>query len=284
MISFFKMHGIGNDFVLVDNSTHSIQPSDCPELARTMCDRRFGVGSDGLILLNGIQDGALDMAMFNPDGSQSAMCGNGLRCVARLAHRLGYVNTSGAIRLGGAIRAFRIREDHQVAIDMTGLISTQPGSVFEVESNTIRQLDIPISNVLSVTGFALEVGNPHFVIFCRQNNGGPSLSDIPIESLGPFIEHHAFFPNRTNVHWMELTADGVAMRTWERGAGVTLACGSGAFACAIIAKTMLDVPAPVAVDLPGGRLTIELEPGYQTMIGPATFVFNGEWRPDPKGI
>lgn len=284
MIAFFKMHGIGNDFVLVDNSSQSILPEHCPELARSMCDRHIGVGSDGLILLNGVHEGALDMAMFNPDGSQSAMCGNGLRCVARLAHRLGYVNTSGAIRLGGAIRSFRIREDHQVAIDMTGLISTRSGTQFEVEPDSISEITIQASSNQTITGFALDVGNPHFVIACPQTADKVSLSEIPIKSLGPLIEHNPQFPNRTNVHWMEISSKGVAMRTWERGAGATLACGSGAFACAIVAKVVFDVAAPIPVHLPGGLLTIELEAGYQTMIGPASFVFNGEWRPDPQGF
>lgn len=247
------MHGTGNDFVLLDRRQPSA-PAGVPddELARNMCDRRFGVGADGLIFVETGTAAPIRMRMLNPDGSVSEMCGNGLRCVAAL---IGEGTIS--IETGGRVVQAESLDQSRIRVDM---------GVAEV-------LD-PRLESSGFLGVSITVGNPHYVVFC-DNVGG-----IDLETVGPLIEQAPEFPHRTNVHFAEVIDRGhIRQRTWERGAGITLACGSGACAGALAAVATGRTDRAVAVDLPGGRLDLEVEPdGRVWMTGPAETVFSGSYR------
>lgn len=243
------MHGIGNDFVLVDSRSERLH-TDEGELARKVCDRRFGVGADGLIFVEKSALAEVRMRMLNPDGSESEMCGNGLRCVARLVLDHG----SMSIETGGRVVEAELLADGRVRVDM-GLA-------------TIGRLD---QEADSFTGVTVDVGNPHFVVLVDD------VAAIQLEVVGPLLEHHPAFPQRTNVHFVQVVSEReLIQRTWERGAGVTLACGSGACAVAVAAHALGKTKAPCEVRLPGGTLEIEIgETGQVWMTGPVETVFVG---------
>lgn len=249
------MHGIGNDFVLLDVRMRSLDTHvEDSELARVMCDRRFGIGADGLIFVEPTPAADARMRMLNPDGSESEMCGNGLRCVASLLDR-----PQSAIETGGRI----------VRAELV------PGGEIRVDMGVATVLNLALE-VGGFSGVSVSVGNPHFVVFCE------SADAVDIESIGPQIEHDAAFPDRTNVHFAQIVdRSTIKQRTWERGAGATLACGSGACAGALAAFVTGRTGAEVTMHLPGGALQLEVSnQGQVWMTGPAEAVFQGEFRLD----
>ena len=257
--AFHKMHGLGNDFVVIDARQQAVAIT--PDRARAIADRQTGIGCDQLILLEPSDRADLRMRIFNADGSEVEQCGNALRCVARL---------TGAKRIDTP----------------GGLVEAKPGDAgitIDMGAPRFGWEDIPLAYALDTAslpvgwdgleqGTAVNVGNPHIVFFV------PELEAIDIERLGPTIEHDPLFPERVNVNVAEVTGpSALRLRVWERGAGLTRACGTGACATAVAAIRRGLVQSPVTVSLPGGDLRIAWGPGESIrMTGPATHVFAGE--------
>ncbi len=278
MIKFTKMHGIGNDYVYVSTFDQPT-PEDPASLARAVSDRHFGVGSDGLILIEPSRRADARMRMFNGDGSESEMCGNGIRCVAKYVHDRGIApKTRVAIETGRGVLTLDLIVEggkaRSVRVDMGAPIlqgsdipTTLPGN---------PPLDVPMTvggRELAVS--AISVGNPHAVAFVE------GLADLPVEALGAILERHPAFPRRVNVHFVEvLKPDEVRMRTWERGAGITLACGTGACAVAVAGNLTGRTGPRLLAHLPGGDLELEWAGGETSvfMTGPAAEVFDGVWE------
>jgi len=257
-LPFVKMQGTGNDFVLVDASKTG--ELDFSELSRWVCHRHTGIGADGLLVL--AQDGAgLNMRMWNPDGSLSEMCGNGLRCFARYAIDHGLATGKFVVKTGaGPLECEAIGDDIRISLGMADVSS----------------LSVDLTHPLLAypyQGTVVSMGNPHVVIFVAD------VAAVPLEFDGPTIETLPRFPNRTNVHFVQVQSrNEVTVRHWERGAGATLACGTGmgASVAAGIATGRLD--RTVRVNLPGGRTTVTVEESGATWLtGPAAVSFYGEF-------
>jgi diaminopimelate epimerase len=278
-MKFTKMHGAGNDYVYINGFEETV--ADPAALAIALSNRQFGVGSDGLILILPSPCADLRMRMFNADGSEAEMCGNGIRCVAKYAfdHRLVdkreiTVETAAGVRTlqlfpGPAGRIERVRVDMgrprltRGEIPMTGPPDAQVVN---------RQL-IALDRTFHFT--AVSMGNPHCVIFVDN------VAEFPVDKYGPAIETHPLFPNRTNVEFVEiLSPQEVRQRTWERGAGETLACGTGASAVCVAGVLNGLTERRILNHLSGGDLELEwTEAGHIDMTGPAVEVFTGEYRP-----
>jgi len=277
---FVKMHGLGNDFVLVDRLKADGAEPAWPDLARAMCHRRLGIGADGLLLVLPSRVGDVRMRMFNPDGSEAEHCGNGIRCLARYAreqHGLG----GEELRVETLAGLNRIGFEH--GPDGTPLMRVDmgPARLRGLEIPTTLDLERVIDQPLEVEGerlaiSAVSMGNPHAIAFLPDE---AAVARFPLERLGPQVEHHPLFPARTNFEVAAvLDPHRVRMRVWERGAGITLACGTGACATAVAAMVKGLARSPVTVHLPGGDLRIEWSgTGSVFMTGPATYVFTGEW-------
>jgi diaminopimelate epimerase len=295
---FVKMHGIGNDYVYVDAFAWEI--GDPPALARAVSVRQTGVGSDGLILVAPpSRPGAADvrMRMFNADGSESEMCGNGVRCVAKFAVDRGLAAANPLrVETGRGVLSIRwtAGRDGRVAaatVDMgeptfaCGRIPAEiPGLAGEAEvmgrgfgrdflaAAGLAESDWDAAG-LGRSISLVSMGNPHAIFLARE------VEAVPLADLGPSLERHPWFPQRMNVH--VVTRRGpqeLAMRTWERGSGITLACGTGAGAVGVAAVRLglADGGRPMLVRLPGGELEIEWNGGPVRMRGPATEVFEGD--------
>lgn len=268
------MHGIGNDFVMIDAIRHPISIEALPDLAQAMCDRRFGVGSDGVILALKGDAAPFRMRMWNPDGSEAEMCGNGIRCLAKFLRDLGHSdNESIPVETGAGLLTLRAMPNGQIQVDM-GEALLDRASIPMRHGPTDPFLSQPVElPELCLLGTAVSMGNPHVVFFVDD------VSATPVETWGPLFERHELFPNRTNVHFVQVVdRTHLIQRTWERGAGITLACGTGACACGVAAFLNGFSDRQVEVQLPGGKLQIEyLEDGRVLMSGPAETVFRGEW-------
>lgn len=274
MIGFVKMHGIGNDFVMVDAVSQDLRAASLPDLARSMCHRRFGVGSDGLILVEKGAQAPLRMRMFNPDGSESEMCGNGVRCFARFVLDRGlWSEPAIPVETGAGVLTLQALEDGRVRVDM-GIAKMSRGAIGMAAGTTEEFIAQPVEALgRQWVGTAVSMGNPHLVIVVDD------ASEVPLEVWGPALEHSELFPNRVNVHFVQILGpDRILQRTWERGAGATLACGTGACASAVAARVNGHTGPKVEVTLPGGKLDIEVrEDDRVFMTGPAETVFEGSW-------
>ncbi len=272
---FTKMHGTGNDYIYVDASKVDVQ--DPSSLAKQVSDRHFGVGSDGLVLILPSTVADFRMRMFNADGSESEMCGNASRCIGKFVYDKGLTSkTNVMLETGGGIRELTLSltdgKVESVCVDMGKPIldpASIPVSVFGEQA-----VYVPVT----VGGVVYEVtcvsmGNPHAVLFTTGIDG------LDLAKLGPEFEHNHLFPNRVNTEFVEiLDSDHVKMRVWERGAGETLACGTGA--CAVLVAGVLRglLKTKATVELPGGSLTIEWRQDNQHvyLTGGAAFVYEGE--------
>jgi len=275
---FTKMQGIGNDYIYV-NCFDEPLPKDPSGLARRMADRHYGVGGDGLILICPSDNGAdAQMRMFNADGSEAEMCGNGLRCVAKYVYDHG-IKRSPTLRIetgrgilavdlevkGGKVERARVNMGQPI-LEGTKIPTKLPGN---------PPLDVPLvvgGQTLQVT--SVSMGNPHCVTFVAQ------ATDELVHGLGPKIEHHAMFPARVNVEFIEIISPTeVRQRTWERGSGETLACGTGASAVCVAGVLTGRTRRKIVNHLRGGDLELEWNEAdgcvYKT--GPAVEVFSGEW-------
>lgn len=281
-VRFRKMHGIGNDFVMVDGVRSALPTVDPREMAKSVCDRRFGVGADGLIYVERGEGDHFKMRMWNPDGSESEMCGNGIRCVARLLIDEGITGQRAIpVETGAGLLVLEDAGEGRIRVDMgpARLTRGEIGMVGPADEGFLAQ-PIETRSGEVFAGTAVSMGNPHLVLILGADGAAPSkAADIDLEHIGPELEHHPLFPARTNVHFLQVVNRGhLIQRTWERGAGATLACGTGACACGVAAFLNGFSDREVDIDLPGGRLHIEYaEDGHVFMTGPAETVFDGEW-------
>jgi diaminopimelate epimerase len=270
MISFTKMHGIGNDFVMVDAISRSFDEQDLPNLAVAVNDRRFGIGGDGLILALRGKTAPFRMRMFNPDGSESEMCGNGIRCFAKFVQDLGYTQSDRIdVETGAGTLHLTVTEDGRVKVDM-GQAHLTRSAIGILPSNAEDFIEQPVQDFLA-TGVSM--GNPHIVIFVDD------VAAIDLPNVGPKLETDPMFAHRTNVHFVQvLDRTHLIQRTWERGAGITLACGTGACAVGVAGFLTGRSDRHVSIKLPGGELEIEYFPnGKVQMTGPAETVFTGDY-------
>lgn len=273
---FTKMHGAGNDYVYV-NCFEEPVPADVPRLAQAVSDRHKGIGSDGLILICPSERADARMRMYNADGSEAEMCGNGIRCVAKHVYDHGVARKDELqIETGRGILTVQVFPEkgkvEQVRVNMGRPILTS------AEIPTTLPGDPPVRAKLEVAGRELEVtcvsmGNPHCITFVEEVN------DDWVLRIGPQIERHPAFPNRVNAEFLQILSPGeFIMRVWERGSGETQACGTGACAAAVAGVLAGVTERTVLAHLPGGDLTLEWpESGDVYMTGPATEVFRGEW-------
>jgi len=279
---FTKMQGIGNDYIYVD--CFDAAPADPAALARRISDRHFGVGGDGLILILPSEQADVRMRIFNADGSEAQMCGNGIRCLAKYAYEHGLARKNPMrVQTGAGIKevALAIRADGRVesaTVDM-GEPIFEPDRI-PVRLNGADVLALPLeAGGRKFTAVCLSMGNPHAVIFTDD------VDAVPLGELGPAIENDEHFPQRVNVHFAQvLRRDEIRMHTWERGSGRTLACGTGACAACVAAARTGRADRRVIVHLPGGDLRIEWreDDNHVYMTGPAQEVFTGDW-PDESG-
>jgi diaminopimelate epimerase len=277
-MQFTKMHGAGNDYIYVDCFSEPI-PSDPSELARSMADRHFGVGGDGLVLICPHPDAAAEMRMYNSDGSYSENCGNALRCVAKYVYEHGIArrNPLLLVTAGHTLQVHLTLDGERVLqaeVDMGAPILTAR------DIPTHLTGDPPINQPLEAAGYqflvtSVSMGNPHCVAFVDQ------LHDDLVLGAGPAIEVCELFPRRVNVEFVEvLDRQTVRQRTWERGAGETLACGTGACAVCVAGVLAGKTDRKITVQLRGGDLQIHWreQDNHVLMTGPAAEVFTGVWH------
>lgn len=271
-IRFTKMHGAGNDFVLLDRTLGAPEPDTA--LARRLADRHLGVGCDQIMLVERLPNGDFGYRIYNADGSPAGQCGNGARCVARyLRERHGLADGALLQSPGGPVTVQFLGDDRvELALGVPGLAAATVPFVADADATSYPLDALGQAWVIA----ALSMGNPHAVL---------RVSDVraaPVDTLGPAIERHPRFPDRANVGFAEVVDRGhVRLRVWERGVGETLACGSGACAAMVALRRWDAVDAAVAIDLPGGRLHVRWQ-GPQTPVylaGPAVFVFDGAFYP-----
>jgi len=278
-MQFTKMHGAGNDYIYVNG--FEVDVPDPPALARRMSDRHLGVGGDGLILVLPSDAADCRMRMFNADGSEAQMCGNGVRCLAKYAYERGLArsNPMRVETLGGVkVLDLELDGDRVVAADVDmGTPIFAPADVpVHLDGDRVVDRAVEIAGEpLTVT--CVSMGNPHCVIFV------PAVADAPVTTLGPRIETADLFPERTNVEFVEVVSRGdVRQRTWERGSGETLACGTGACAALVAGVLSGRTDRAVTDHLLGGDLRLRWpEGGSVHMAGNAVEVFTGNW-PDPE--
>ena len=278
VIEFSKYHGLGNDFILIDNR-HSVEPIVTPEQAIQMCDRHFGIGGDGVIFALPGKDGTdYTMRIYNSDGSEPEMCGNGIRCFAKFIADLEgneEVNKTYKINTLAGIISPQMQANGEVKVDMGTPVLTPA----EIPTTLGRGADKVVDRPLEVAGktwavTCVSMGNPHCITFVGDSDA------ITLETIGPKFEHHPVFPQRTNTEFIQMVAsDYMKMRVWERGAGITLACGTGA--CASVVAGVLNGKCDrlCTVELPGGCLKIEWSATNNRvyMTGSATPVFTGQY-------
>jgi len=284
-MKFTKMHGIGNDYVYVNCFEESI-PIEAGRLAELVSDRHFGIGSDGLILIKPSKIADFCMDMYNADGSRGMMCGNGIRCVAKYVYDHGMTNmTSIRIETLSGIKTVEVTvKDGKVRfanVDMGLPVLLSNGANQELTPDNRKALtEEQIWESLEAAGqtrrmIAVSMGNPHAVFF------QDSINDMELDKIGPQIEKHPRFPDRTNVEFIQLAdRQHVNMRVWERGSGETMACGTGACASAVACMLAGYTDSEIDVKLLGGTLHIRWNPdnGHVELRGPATEVFSGEFN------
>jgi diaminopimelate epimerase len=290
---FTKMHGIGNDYLYVDCFQEKF-PDNPAELARRMSDRHRGVGADGLIFICPSEVAAARMRMFNADGSEAEMCGNGIRCLAKYVYDHGIARQQHMkVETGAGVLALDLEIEGQrvqrVRVDM-GLPILEPSKIpvaLPGCSKPDKIVNVPLApqiELKDIDGWIAEsgleprmtcvsMGNPHVVLFCQH------VRAVPLALVGPPLETHPIFPRRINVHFVEVHSPReVTMRTWERGSGITLACGTGASAVCVAGSLAGRTDRSILAHLPGGDLQLDWSAdGHVYMTGPAEEVFSAEW-------
>jgi len=255
---FHKMHGLGNDFVVLDGREQLIDMT--PSLAKALADRHLGIGCDQLILLEKSDSADVKMRIWNHDGGEVQSCGNASRCVVSLTGAKS-LETAGGIVEGGTFGA-----EVEVGLPPPQFAWDEVPLTYPMDTAHLPLGWGPLEHPM-----ALSVGNPHLVFFVADE------TKIDLVSIGPSIEHDPAFPERINVNVASVREDGIHLRTWERGAGMTLACGTGACATAVAAIVQKKATSPVRVHMRGGELTISWTPGEPIrMRGSATHVFTGD--------
>jgi diaminopimelate epimerase len=280
-IHFTKMHGIGNDFVLI-NCIDEVCPSDTGTFSRRLCDRRFGIGADQLLFLHPSDKADFKMRILNADGSEVEMCGNGIRCLAKYIwdRNLSDKEILNIETIAGIIRPEKagdlVRVDMGQPIFEPERIPINISSTFKVQSSKEKSSNLIIDYPLQIADKEFKItcvsmGNPHAIIVVDD------VDSFPVTYYGPMIEKHSLFPKKTNVEFIEVSAsDEIRMRVWERGSGETMACGTGASAVAVASNIKGLSNRNVTVHLLGGDLLIEWAVNNHVyMTGPAVEVFEG---------
>lgn len=274
-MKFTKMHGIGNDYVYVNCFEESVKNPE--EVSKFVSDRHFGIGSDGLILISPSAIADFRMNIYNADGSQAEMCGNGIRCVAKYVYDYGLTDkTEISVETLAGIKYLRLQVENgkvaSVEVNMGAPILEPKEIPVAVEESPVVNVPVEVKGkIYHMT--CVSMGNPHAIIF--MNN----VKDLDIEAIGPYFENHTVFPKRTNTEFVEvLDRNTVNMRVWERGSDETLACGTGACATTVACILNDKTENEVTVHLLGGDLNIrwDREANQVYMTGPATVVFDGE--------
>jgi len=272
-MKFWKMHGLGNDYIVIDNRDETISEDKLASIAQKLCQRRFSVGADGLLLVYKSYVADIKMRIFNADGSEAEMCGNGIRCFAKYCYENGIVRkTEMKVETLAGVKNLQLNleggEVKNVKVNMG-----RP--VFEREKVPMIGKGRCIEEELTVNGetfnvTCLSVGNPHCIIFVND------VEEFPVEIFGPKIENHRFFPQRINVEFVQaISKEELKVRVWERGVGETLACGTGACASVVAANLLGKAGNKCIVHLLGGDLNIEYA-GDIFMTGPAEKVYVAE--------
>lgn len=277
MISFTKMHGTGNDYVVIDG--RKLKAVNYGKIARAMSDRHYGIGSDGILLLLASRSADFRMRMFNPDGSEAEMCGNGIRCFAKYLYdnritakkQLRIETAAGMKKLellvkNKTVAGIIVNMGEPILLRERIPMIGHPGMVIG------ETLPMPDGSRFTIT--AVSMGNPHAVIFVED------IEKFPIDKYGPLVENHSLFPNRTNVEFVKVisTAE-VIQRTWERGTGETLSCGTGASAVTVACVLNKLTERKIRIHLMGGDLKTEWRESDNSvyLAGPAVEVFKGTW-------
>jgi len=274
-LRFTKMHGIGNDFVMIDAISQKFTIT--PEKARKLADRHFGIGCDQVLVVESPRSPETDFSyrIFNHDGNEVENCGNGARCFAVFVRQRG-LTSKDTIRVGtlGGNMTLTVCEDNQVKVDMGVPVLTPDKIPFEAEVQAASySLTLESKTDTSLDISAVSMGNPHAVCIVDDVN------QYPVETLGPQVENHARFPKKVNAGFMEIVSDTeIRLRVYERGAGETLACGTGACAAVVAGRLRGLLGETVKVHLPGGQLSIQWEGEGKPVImtGPANTVFHGQ--------
>ena len=277
-MKFEKMHAAGNDYIYVNLFEEKVE--NPAELSRRLSDRHFGVGSDGLILIGPSGEGDFSMRMFNADGSEGEMCGNAARCVGKYLYERGLTDRREiALSTGSGIKQLSLTVDpvtnlvELIRVNMGGAILSAADSA-HFQTTLPEMVNYPVEidgKVVEIT--FVSMGNPHAVIFMED------IDSLEIEKMGPKIEHHPLFPERTNTEFIEITDRAhLRMRVWERGSGETLACGSGACASVVAGAVTGRTDPRATVQLKGGVLEVEWDRDLNRvyLTGDAHFVFKGE--------
>jgi len=270
-LNFIKMHGLGNDFVIIKDQIPSY------EQIVALSNRKLGVGCDQVIamLQHTDHESEADVYIFNPDGSSAGACGNAMRCITKLLYMRNTKNTSFTLRVrehpsGSLLRSLKaeVVDEHTFAIHM-GRYSINWQDI--PLSMPYEELPMPVPTVSGAIGYPINVGNTHFVIARYE-----PFTEAEIAHIGSTLQRHPTFPQQVNVNFAHILEDGlISLTVWERGAGLTLACGSGACASAIVAHQHLGMSCKQRIILPGGELLIEVLPDNVMMTGSATLVFEG---------
>lgn len=274
-MKFTKMHGIGNDYVYVNCFEESVK--NLAEVSKFVSDRHFGIGSDGLILISPSAIADFRMNIYNADGSQAEMCGNGIRCVAKYVYDYGLTDkTEISVETLAGIKYLRLQVENgkvaNVEVNMGAPILEPKEIPVAVEESPVVNVPVEVKGkIYHMT--CVSMGNPHAIIFMKN------VKDLDIAAIGPYFENHTVFPKRTNTEFVEvLDRNTVNMRVWERGSDETLACGTGACATTVACILNDKTENEVTVHLLGGDLKIrwDREANQVYMTGPATVVFDGE--------
>ncbi|MFP3937720.1 MAG: diaminopimelate epimerase [Phycisphaerae bacterium] len=274
---FTKMQALGNDYVYVNG--FSEQVDDPPAVARAISDRHFGVGADGLILILPSNKADVRMRMFNSDGSEGEMCGNGIRCVAKYAYDYGLAKENPMrVETAAGIKKIELVLGEEGKVSAATVDMGEP--VLDAERIPVampqnRVIDAPVRvRKYAYNMTCVSMGNPHAIIFVND------VDEVPLGEVGPELEHNPLFPQRANIHFVQVIAPTeVRMRTWERGSGATLACGTGASAVCVAGVLTGRCDREVAAHLPGGTLMLRWreDDDHVYMTGPAVEVFSGDW-------
>ena len=278
-IKFTKMHGLGNDFILIDCLNKTLGNSSfLSSLAKKLCHRHFGIGADGLIFILPSEKTDLQMRIYNSDGTEAQMCGNGIRCFAKYVYenKLIFKSKFTVETLAGTITPELIFKDEKISgirVDM-GIPKLKKSEIPIKGSDNLPVINetLKVNSKINIKITCISMGNPHCIIFIKD------IQTIPVNEIGPKIENHPIFPEKTNVEFIQiLNRKEINFRVWERGVGETLACGTGA--CAALVASVLNKKSErqAIIHLTGGDLDIEwIENGPVFMTGPAKLVFKGE--------
>jgi len=280
-VKFWKMHGLGNDYVVIDNRNMHINSVKAAGLARKLCERKFSVGADGLLLIENSAVADVKMRVFNVDSSEAEMCGNGIRCFAKYCYENKIIkkNEVAVETLAGIKKTWLTVKDSAVIfvkVDM-GVPTLERSKIPMIGAHKCVNQDLQV-NSEQYKATCLSVGNPHCVIFIDR------LNNFPVPTIGPKIENSSLFPKRTNVEFAQvLNKNEVKVRVWERGCGETLACGTGACATVVAGKLLGKTGNEVRVHLLGGDLEVEYAERL-FLSGPAEKVYEGKLFEDVKSV